>query len=89
MTDEQGASSRRLVSETQAIWDGKAEFWDARMGEGNPFQLVLVGPAAERLLMLQPGERVLEIACGNGVFARRLARLGGRITATDFSRRFL
>lgn len=80
---------RRLVPETRAIWDRKAEFWDARMGEGNPFQLVLIGPAAERLLALQPGERVLDIACGNGVFARRLARLGGRVTATDFSPRFL
>lgn len=90
MIDEQNlAERRRLVPETQAIWDSKAEFWDDRMGEGNPFQLVLVGPATERLLALQPGERVLDIACGNGVFARRLASLGARVTATDFSQRFL
>lgn len=89
MTEEQALADRRLVPETRAIWDSKAEFWDARMGEGNAFQLVLVGPAAEQLLMLQPGERVLDIACGNGVFARRLARLGGCVTATDFSPRFL
>lgn len=90
MADEQDlAERRRLVPETRAIWDGKAEFWDDRMGDGNRFQLVLVGPATERLLALQPGERVLDIACGNGVFARRLARLGARVTATDFSLRFL
>jgi cyclopropane fatty-acyl-phospholipid synthase-like methyltransferase len=39
----------------------------------------------ERLLALQPGERVLDVACGNGVMARRLALLGGRVTAVDFS----
>ena len=88
--DEQGRVDRRqLVPETQAIWDSKAEFWDDRMGEGNLFQLVLIGPAAERLLELRSGERVLDIACGNGVFARRLASLGARVTATDFSPRFL
>jgi SAM-dependent methyltransferase len=48
-------------------------FWDQRYGEGNDFQRQLIGPASERLLALQPGERVLEIACGNGAFARRMA----------------
>ena len=78
-----------LVPETRAIWDAKAAFWDARMGEGNAFQCKLVGPAVERLLALRPGERVLDVACGNGVFARRLAELGTRAVAVDFSERFL
>jgi 2-polyprenyl-3-methyl-5-hydroxy-6-metoxy-1,4-benzoquinol methylase len=80
---------RGLVPETQAIWDEKAEFWDERMGEGNAFQQVLIGPAAERLLAIQPNELILDVACGNGVFARRLAQLGAQVVATDFSARFL
>jgi 2-polyprenyl-3-methyl-5-hydroxy-6-metoxy-1,4-benzoquinol methylase len=32
---------------------------------------------------------ILEIACGNGVFSRRLASLGARVVATDFSATFL
>jgi SAM-dependent methyltransferase len=59
------------------------------MGEGNLFHRVLVGPACERLLGVQPGELVLDIACGNGQFARRMAQLGARVVATDFSQRFL
>src|SRR5258708_39754800 len=80
---------RALTRETQEIWDRKAEHWDARMGEGNAFQLHLVGPAAERLLAIQPGETVADIGCGNGVFARRLARLGAFVVASDFSPRFI
>jgi SAM-dependent methyltransferase len=38
---------------------------------------------------LQPGETVLEIACGNGVFSRRMAQLGVHVIATDFSAQFL
>jgi 2-polyprenyl-3-methyl-5-hydroxy-6-metoxy-1,4-benzoquinol methylase len=81
--------SHDLVPETQAIWESKAPFSDERMGEGDAFHLVLIGPATERLLAIQPGELVLDVACGNGVFARRLAALGARVVATDFSARFL
>lgn len=80
---------RALTTETQAIWDQNADFWDERMGEGNLFQLRLVGPAAERLLALRAGKRVLDVACGNGVFARRLAELGAQVTACDFSARLI
>lgn len=74
---------------TQAAWNQNAEFWDEKMGEGNLFQRVLVGPATERLLELKPGELILEIACGNGVFVRRLAQLGAQVIATDFSEKLL
>lgn len=80
---------RDLTRETQVIWDSKADFWDQRMGEGNAFQRVLVGPAAERLLAIQPGETVLDLCCGNGVFSRRLAALGASVVAADFSPRFI
>ena len=78
-----------LTRETQAIWDRKATYWDEQMGEGNAFQRILVGPASERLLAIRPGETVLDVACGNGVFSRRLAALGARVVACDFSPTFL
>jgi ubiquinone/menaquinone biosynthesis C-methylase UbiE len=81
--DEQ---ERALNEEGRALWDGKATFWDALHGEaGNRFHQQIIGPAVERLLECQPGDRVLDIACGNGALARRLAALGGRVTAVDFS----
>ena len=78
-----------LNQETHEIWNQNATFWDEVMGEGNLFQRILVGPTTERLLNLQPDELVLEIACGNGVFARRMAELGTRVVATDFSETFI
>lgn len=62
-----------------------AAFWDERMGEGNDFVDVLIWPAVGRLLALQPGERVLDIACGNGLTSRRLAALGAEVTGIDFA----
>ena len=72
------------------VWDTNAAFWDAHMGEtGNDFHRDLVAPSAERLLEIRAGERVLEIACGTGLFARRLIELGALVTATDFSAEML
>ena len=67
------------------IWDANAAFWDERMGEGNLFHSTLVGPSAERLLDLQPGESVIEFGAGNGQFSRRMAELGAAVLATELS----
>lgn len=77
---------RALNEEGRSLWDEKAAFWDALHGEdGNRFHRELVGPAVERLLRLEAGERVVDVACGSGVLARRLADMGARVTAVDFS----
>lgn len=84
-TDAGADDLERLTRTTQAIWDRNAAFWDERMGEGNDFQHLLIAPASERLLALRRDDYVLEVACGNGQFARRLATLGARVLACDFS----
>lgn len=42
-------------------------------------------PSLVSLLAPQPGQRILDIACGNGLTSRRLAALGANVTAFDFS----
>ncbi len=76
-------------SDVKRIWDVNAPFWDDYMGEGNHFQKVLLGPNIERMLAVVPGMHILEIACGNGNFSRRLANLGAFVTAFDFSQTFV
>jgi ubiquinone/menaquinone biosynthesis C-methylase UbiE len=89
-SDESLGDTATLTQESRAIWNAKAAFWDERMGgEGNSFQRQLIGPATERLLALRTGELVLDVACGNGVMARRLATLGARVVACDFSDVFI
>ena len=79
-----------LNEDTRQHWEINAAFWDKRMGsEGNRTARLLVFPTAEKLLALQGGEHILEIACGNGTFARRLAVQGFTVTATDYSQAFI
>ena len=71
---------------TRSVWNTNAAFWNERMGdEGNDFVNMLIWPATERLLQLQPGQRVLDIACGNGLYARRLVAAGAEVVAFDFA----
>jgi len=72
---------------TQAkdAWNRNAEFWNERMGEGNDFFNTLLWPAVERLIKPQPGERLLDVACGNGLTSRRLATAKASVTAFDMS----
>jgi len=72
-------------AETHEAWEINAAYWDDRIGEGNDFVNYLIWPATERMLELAPGERVLDAACGNGLYARRLAVLGAEVVAFDFS----
>ena len=78
-----------LNDEVKAIWNTNAEFWDSRMGEGNDFHKTLIEPAQLNLLGIKPGQHILDVACGNGQFARKLAELGANVTAVDFSDKFI
>jgi 2-polyprenyl-3-methyl-5-hydroxy-6-metoxy-1,4-benzoquinol methylase len=78
-----------LARQVREAWEKKAAFWDEMMGEGNAFQRVLISPATERLLKVRSTETVLDVACGNGVFSRRLAELGAAVVAIDFSEKFV
>lgn len=79
-------TTRRANAEARAIWNRKAAWWDAHFGADGPLFLL---DAVERLLASEAGERILEIACGNGALARRLAGRGAEVVATDFSETFL
>src|SRR6476620_4303949 len=66
---------------TRDAWEANAEIWDSRMGdEGNDFFNILCWPALASLLDPQPGQHILDIACGNGLTSRRLAGLGAQVT---------
>jgi 2-polyprenyl-3-methyl-5-hydroxy-6-metoxy-1,4-benzoquinol methylase len=78
-----------LHQEAHDIWNQNAAFWDEFTGEGTSWHTQLLGPAVDRLLQLKPGEQVLDVACGNGNFARRMAQQGAYVTACDFSEVFL
>ncbi len=82
---DSGVDFPGLRDETREVWEQNARWWDTRMAEGDRWHVSLIGPAVERLLSVKAGEAALDLACGNGWFARRLAQSGARVLACDFS----
>ncbi|UCD08052.1 MAG: class I SAM-dependent methyltransferase [Dehalococcoidales bacterium] len=89
MPEDQSPDFAEYDNKTTPVWDNLATWWDDMIGNGNAFQDYLIEPSQERLLDLQPGERILDIACGAGRFTRRMATQGVTILALDHSDRFI
>ena len=81
---------KKLNDEGRELWNKKAQFWDELHGdEGNAFHRRLIEPSVLQLLDLRDGESILDIGCGNGALARRLAARGANVTAIDFSEQLI
>ncbi len=81
------ATSRNTESRAELTdWDQAARWYDALVGqEGSDFQKDIIMPGVHRLLGLGKGDRVLDLACGQGVFSRFLSLKGLRVVGLDSS----
>jgi ubiquinone/menaquinone biosynthesis C-methylase UbiE len=75
-------------AETQANtptdWGNVADWYDGLVGdEGSEFHRQVIFPGVLKLLAIQKGEEVLDIACGQGVLCRVLRQHGARPTGID------
>jgi ubiquinone/menaquinone biosynthesis C-methylase UbiE len=66
-------------------WSGEVAHWYDRLvgDEGSEYQRHVVHPGVLRLLALQPGESVVDVACGQGALARLLTGRGAEVTGVD------
>jgi 2-polyprenyl-3-methyl-5-hydroxy-6-metoxy-1,4-benzoquinol methylase len=88
-TPRQSAEFPEQAAENRRIWDANSRWWDDKIGDGNDFQTLLIEPATERLLDVRADDTILDVACGAGRFARRMAALGARVAAFDYSAAFI
>jgi ubiquinone/menaquinone biosynthesis C-methylase UbiE len=66
-------------------WSQMAEWWNEKLGEeGDLWHRTLIDPPLIRLVGDVNGQRVLDLACGNGYLSRRFARQGAvSVTGVD------
>lgn len=71
-------------------WDALAQWYDGWVGaDGSEHHRRLAIPATLDLLDLTPGERLLDIGAGQGVFAPYVIRTGAHYTGLEISPRLL
>jgi ubiquinone/menaquinone biosynthesis C-methylase UbiE len=66
-------------------WGGVADWYDSHLQSGNSYHETLVWPNLIRLLGGVKGKKILDLACGTGFFAHKLAELGAEVTGVDIS----
>lgn len=65
-------------------WGKVASWYDSLVGEsGSEYHREVVLPGVLRLLKPEPAQRVLDVACGQGVLARQLATRGVEVTGIE------
>lgn len=66
-------------------WGRVAEWYDQVITDDDSYQNAVVLPNLLRVMNVQLGERVFDLACGQGFFAREFARIGASVVASDIS----
>ncbi|UJG44500.1 MAG: methyltransferase domain-containing protein [Candidatus Heimdallarchaeum endolithica] len=82
------------VSDTKKKWDQNAEIWISAYtamseDEGDINRQLVIDPVLMKLIGKVKNLSILDAGCGNGYLARKLARLGAKVTGVDFSKTFI
>lgn len=81
-----GTGQKKNKERGTSVWDQAARWYDTLVGEeGSYYQKEIVMPGTFRMLGARPGDRVLDLACGQGVFCRYLSEKGVRTEGLDSS----
>jgi ubiquinone/menaquinone biosynthesis C-methylase UbiE len=71
-------------------WGNVADWYDTYL-EVTPdsYQAMVIAPNLLRVLALKKGERIVDIACGQGYFTRAFAEAGAQATGADISKELI
>ncbi|MBC8105969.1 MAG: class I SAM-dependent methyltransferase, partial [Anaerolineae bacterium] len=65
-------------------WSNVAEWYDRLVGDaGSEYHQKVVLPGVMKLLEVQPRQRIVDVACGQGVLCRLLRERGAEVTGID------
>ncbi len=80
-------NSRKKTNDGKsAVWDQVAAWYDALVGDsGSDYHQDVIMPGVYKLLELPEKSKVLDLACGQGVFCRFLSKKGFSVHGVDVS----
>jgi ubiquinone/menaquinone biosynthesis C-methylase UbiE len=74
-----------MPKKNDTSWNNVAGWYDKLLGMDNTYQKEVILPNLLRLIDVKKGDRILDIACGQGFFSRALAEKGGEVTGVDLA----
>src|SRR3989344_1329954 len=70
-------------------WDNAAGWYHELLESEGTYQKDLILPNILRLLQIKPGEKILDLACGQGFFSRAFKEQGAEVTGIDSSAKLI
>jgi ubiquinone/menaquinone biosynthesis C-methylase UbiE len=81
---------RNKIKKQGTSWDEVSDWYDQLVGdEGSDYHKNLINPSALKMLAPKKGEKILDLACGQGVFCRELAKQGADVIGIDSSKKLI
>ena len=79
-----------MLKKHDTSWNEVSGWYDRLVGEsGSDYHQQVIIPGACRMLDPKKGEKILDVGCGQGVFARKLAERGAEVTGIDASKNLI
>ena len=69
----------------ETSWGGVADWYDELVQEKSSYQKDLILPNIIRLIDIKKGEKVLDLACGQGFFSGEFLKQGAEVIGSDIS----
>lgn len=83
---KRGPAKRTPLKKPITLWDQASRWYDSLVGsQGTDFQKDIIMPGVLDMLGAKKGDRILDLACGQGVFSRFLFKKGMRVEGLDSS----
>lgn len=74
-----------MPKKNNTSWGGVAKWYDSLLKMEGTYQKEVILPNLLRLMEIKAGEKLLDIACGQGFFSRALAEKGAEVTGVDIA----
>ena len=75
----------RAEDKSKTGWGKVAGWYHDTVQDSGSYQRDLIMPNLLRLLGIKPGQKILDLGCGEGLFTRRFAKAGAEVTAIDIA----
>src|SRR3989338_8029908 len=70
-------------------WGNIADWYDVSIEREGSYQRDLILPNLLRLISIKSGEKIVDIACGQGFFSKEFAKADATVTGVDISKELI
>lgn len=74
-----------VLKPKKTSWGEVADWYRGHLSDENTYHEKVISPNILRLLSLSSGEKVLDVACGEGYFSRLLSKNGAKVVGADIA----